>query len=405
MRLVSILVLAACRVEPPGPLVETDPSGGTGGDTTGAGGAACAVTALMSSQCVLCHSPAGATQGGLDLSVDPVAALVGVPSHEYSGRTLVVAGDPDASFLVAKVDGTEGADGDPMPPMNGLGDADVELVRTWVREGATACTSGGTTPGGGGGGGEPPYHPAGWADPGVHGLSAKLQEQDCTTCHGAELDGGSSAVSCDSCHAADWRTTCTYCHGGAENGTGAPPENVDDTVEPLASFPAHSAHVEETIHPAYGCDSCHVAPANPLSVGHVFVGDDTPGEAEVAIPGATFTAGTCSDLYCHGDGQGANGVADATFVATCDGCHADGNSPDDRIAAMSGQHERHVAGEGFACAECHSRTVDAAGAILDPTVHADGTPTMAPIALHWDGAQRTCDGTCHGESHSDRRWD
>jgi predicted CxxxxCH...CXXCH cytochrome family protein len=356
---------------------------------------------------VICHSPAGLTQGGVELSADPVAALVGVESSAYPGRTLVVPGQPDVSFLVAKVAGAEGDDGDPMPPPAGLGVEDVDLVTTWVRDGALACTSGGgTTPGGGGGGGggEPPYHPAGWADPGVHGLSAKLQEQDCTTCHGAELDGGSSGVSCDTCHAASWRTTCTYCHGGLENATGAPPENIDDTTDPLP-FPAHSAHVEETIHPAYGCDSCHVEPTNPLSPGHVFVADDTPGEPEVAIPGATYTAGSCSNLYCHGDGQGANGTADATFVATCDGCHADGDSPRDRIAAMSGQHERHVASQGFACTECHSRTVDAGGAIADPTVHVDGTPTVAPISLHWNDANRTCDGTCHGESHSNRHWD
>src|SRR5205814_2192141 len=63
------------------------------------------------------------------------------------------------------------------------------------------------------------YHPSGFADAIIHGPELKLQRQDCRTCHGADLKGGSSAVSCDGCHTSGWRTHCVFCHGGANGDT------------------------------------------------------------------------------------------------------------------------------------------------------------------------------------------
>ena len=36
--------------------------------------------------------------------------------------------------------------------------------------------------------------------------------------------GGVSTVACSTCHGSSWATTCTMCHGGVDNTTGAPPK-------------------------------------------------------------------------------------------------------------------------------------------------------------------------------------
>jgi hypothetical protein len=90
-----------------------------------------------------CHGAGPA--GGLDLRADGLhARLVGVLAVEADaarrGKRLVVAGDPAASFLLQKVDGTHGADeGDLMPlgvdsPVSP--GCRVHMLRAWIAEGA-----------------------------------------------------------------------------------------------------------------------------------------------------------------------------------------------------------------------------------------------------------------------------
>ena len=91
-------------------------------------------------------------------------------------------------------------------------------------------------PPGGPGGSEDPtpeerYHPVGYLEPELHGMDAKLQVEPCLDCHGADLLGGSSERSCDPCHDDDWRTRCTYCHGGEESEDGAPPRDIRGETE------------------------------------------------------------------------------------------------------------------------------------------------------------------------------
>ena len=163
---------------------------------------------VVNSSCTGCHTPASGPLGDLDLTTDPYAALVGAAS-QYPGRTLVVAGDPAASFLMAKLEGTQAAaEGTVMPPNGALGAAELDLVRAWIQDGAADVCDDPTTGTGDG------YHPVGWVAEDVHGLAAKLQEDTCVACHGSDLEGGVVGVSCDTCHPAGWRTECTFCHGG-----------------------------------------------------------------------------------------------------------------------------------------------------------------------------------------------
>lgn len=262
---------------------------------------------------------------------------------------------------------------------------------------------------GGGDSGPSGYHPSGFANPAVHGLEAKLHEQTCTTCHGADLSGSGSIPSCDSCHSEGWRTECTFCHGGTDNQTGAPPQDIDDNEDNnTLAFRAHTRHVETNTHTAFDCTTCHVKPNNVLSEGHLF--DDTPAEAEVDLSaglsssGVYAGAGSCNNLYCHGNGRGNNGeVNHKDAPLDCGSCHASVSGAA-AWGGMSGEHEDYLQ-EGLRCADCHGPTTADNRSILDPALHVNGQVDFTPP----DGASLTrsggtCNGSCHGELHEDRDW-
>ncbi len=256
----------------------------------------------------------------------------------------------------------------------------------------------------------PPYHPEGFADPAVHGLEAKLQQQDCTACHGADLSGGE--VSCDDCHAEGWRTDCTYCHGGVDNATGAPPEDIDDQADAaLTSFPPHTEHVAGEDHPAYGCTECHVMPVDILTPGHLFVDDATPAVAETVFagglsPDGAWDGASCTNLYCHGDGQGPNGAIDLSAGSLgCGACHPPPSASAGEMFSMSGEHHEHSASRGVLCSECHGAVLDSSQAVVGDDLHVDGKPdVLLPKGISWDPKSRTCTGDCHEVRHPGRSW-
>jgi predicted CxxxxCH...CXXCH cytochrome family protein len=311
-----------------------------------------------------------------------------------------VPGDTAGSFLLVKLlDQQEAAEGDPMPPGGVLDAASTALVEAWIAAGATEeCTgpidTGSTT-----------YHPAGFADPTVHGIEAKFQEQACTDCHGADLTGEGEAPSCDSCHTGGdaWRTSCTFCHGGDADSSGAPPEDIDDSSTDI-SFPAHAAHGAETIHPAWGCEQCHQTPTDIFTAGHLFTADTTAGVAELTFSAGlstagSFSAGTCSNLYCHGDGKtGSVGSATADgAAATCRTCHGDSSSP----GSLSGDHADHRE-DGLSCDDCHGDA--ASNTTFDvPAEHVNGEINLdLPTGITM--VDNHCTGSCHGEYHDNKNW-
>jgi hypothetical protein len=90
-----------------------------------------------------CHGTARA--GALDLRPGAAyASLVGVladnPVARAAGTLRVLPGDPERSFLLAKLRGTLGPDeGTPMPQVGGtLPAGRIELVRRWIAAGAPA---------------------------------------------------------------------------------------------------------------------------------------------------------------------------------------------------------------------------------------------------------------------------
>ncbi|MEQ1567215.1 MAG: hypothetical protein ABMA64_16360, partial [Myxococcota bacterium] len=344
------------------------------------------------------------------LETDPHGALVGATSAAY-GDVLVAPGDPDGSLLMRKLDGTmAGDEGGPMPPTSALDPARLEVVRGWIEAGADAVCDTTTDPT------VQLYHPDGWAAPELHGLAAKLQQDDCRSCHGEDLgpDGGTVGISCGSCHDAvtpDWATTCTFCHGDPAEGSGAPPQDIDDVDDPAAtSFPQHLAHVQQTeLHVAWGCEQCHAEPSSALDPGHVFVDDDTAGVAEVTFDGGIAAGGdydgAACGVYCHTDGKGTP-VAPVPDVI-CGACHSVKAS----LSKLSGRHLDHLSQDdlgGITCVACHDTALVDPEYVIDPAKldqHVDGAvQVVVPAGMAFDGAG--CTGTCHEHAHlaPDNQW-
>ena len=80
-----------------------------------------------------CH---GSGTGGLTLdgSADDRDRLLS--GESVTGLPYVVPGDPDASYLVHKLEGGPDIEGELMPPGTPLDEETIGLVRDWIAEGA-----------------------------------------------------------------------------------------------------------------------------------------------------------------------------------------------------------------------------------------------------------------------------
>lgn len=242
-------------------------------------------------------------------------------------------------------------------------------------------------------------HPAAFKDPaspGFHAYAANRGLSPCQGCHGAALDGagGSTTVSCATCHGAGWASNCTMCHGGVGDTTGAPPRATWGGAGDPLRVGAHAKHVVGgSLSGAIACGVCHPVPADAFSAGHL---GDAPAEvtfggiatASGATPGWNRASGTCASTYCHGgysgvfqyDFWGPGSVAYAGANATpswtgasmtCASCHGD-------PPATGTWHTAH--GGGTQCELCHPDASGPPGSavIANPALHVNGVIDLAP---------------------------
>jgi len=117
--------------------------------------------------------------------------------------------------------------------------------------------------------------------------------ESCAGCHGANFLGGRSGSSCAACHKGrGGPRACSTCHGSQKNA--APPEDLSGRVSSSSlGVGAHQLHVDAFS----SCDICHSAPATFDAPGHI----DGSANAEVN-PGLGWdrNRATCT-TGCHQD--------------------------------------------------------------------------------------------------------
>jgi hypothetical protein len=88
--------------------------------------------------CTQCHNAIGGRFNGLDLS--PAVAytnLVGRNSVGKAGAVRVVAGDPESSYLIHKLEGRPGIVGARMPLLGpALTEGQILVIKRWIQLGA-----------------------------------------------------------------------------------------------------------------------------------------------------------------------------------------------------------------------------------------------------------------------------
>lgn len=82
-----------------------------------------------------CHGGAS-PQEGMSLVAPAAAALIGVASTEVPTLMRVAPGDPDASYLLQKLERAMPAVGVRMPPDQPLAANKIEAIRLWIAAGA-----------------------------------------------------------------------------------------------------------------------------------------------------------------------------------------------------------------------------------------------------------------------------
>jgi len=101
-------------------------------------------------------------------------------------------------------------------------------------------------------------HAAGWL-PAQHSTSATASTASCKECHGEDLTGGISGVSCTTCHIGgptsahptDWGTSILTKHG---------PYVVANTSASCQNVYCHGANREGVANSGPACSSCHSYP-------------------------------------------------------------------------------------------------------------------------------------------------
>ncbi len=317
---------------------------------------------LFATRCQSCHS--GATPAG---NYDTTSYL-GTLGNGSDSVPDAKAGDASSLLLSTINPGTAAAVHQPVSDV-------FPTVQTWVVDCELSYT-------------QSSIHRGGILDPAssdFHGKLIQAEKYDfkvCQSCHGQDFSGGTSGVSCLTCHA-DGPTACSTCHGA------------------IAADASHGRHLGGgPLGKAYQCSECHIVPKTYTDVGHIFLADGTldPPPAEVTFasistaaqtPAGATRAGppaydpttqTCTNVYCHGavlnDSAGTNThptwSAPGTGQADCGTCHG-----------LPPNHTNLTT-----CVSCHPSVVDGNQKIIAPDKHIDGQIEFADPAAGCIG--------CHG---------
>ena len=220
--------------------------------------------------------------------------------------------------------------------------------------------------------GGPAGHPTGWREPSAHGAAAKSQPgiesgfSNCQSCHGIDFTGGSAGVSCFTAS-----TATGSCHG------------VNAPHSPLpwratSPLPTHTTTVNDAAGSnAAVCALCHL-------------GNRTPPQYQ-PLPAGT-QAGCFNGTLCHGVTNHPTGWAEPKLhgaaakanLTYCQQCHSNnptggpGSNPRFNVVPLSVPPSRLVNG----CEDCHAPLAAHPRVLQIPPVFGPIT-TINPIGTPW----------------------
>lgn len=279
-------------------------------------------------------------------------------------------------------------------------------------------------------------HPANWIK--THKNDASASTASCTGCHGSDLTGGISKVSCMSsdaisgfqCHASSPAANlagCKSCHGTPPDGTTAPNRaNAHATHLALANVTCVTCHS--------GAGFGTASHAKATATGGI--ADATVSSLPASFQAKTVTtfgydaaSKTCSGIICHG---GLKTPSWSSSVAIrCVDCHALGSSSQNpqfnsyysgRISVNSGLnlvnlHQIHllekVPGTStlVACTDCHNSNVLAVNhftGLTTPAFEATAASTISggntKITSYTPYTALVPSGSCASTCHAQRYW-
>jgi len=139
----------------------------------------------------------------------------------------------------------------------------------------------------------------------VHGSTAQTSTGNCTECHGEDLAGGITEVSCASCHMdgplhahpADWTQPKALSHGYDALVTNG---------KPCANAACHGANLLGGLS-GPSCVKCHIGGTMAVHPPNWWHGTYV----------TTTTDASCKNIYCHG----ANLQGVTNSGAACNYCH------------------------------------------------------------------------------------
>jgi predicted CxxxxCH...CXXCH cytochrome family protein len=238
-------------------------------------------------------------------------------------------------------------------------------------------------------------HSAGWL-PAGHAQPAQAAPDSCSECHGSDLSGGISKVSCTPCHlngSPFVLTNCTSCHGNPPTGTVAPNQGGTHAVH--NALP-NAANV---------CNSCHSGAGTNTANHYNGVVDVLLLSTYKAKSGSAVhnPDGTCSKVSCHGGQQTPAWLIGTIDVNTqCTSCHVYGAAPatPEYNSFYSGRHVTHVNLFHFPCTTCHDTTKLA----VNHFTRLDTTTMEGPAFATILNVINYSSGSCAPYCHAPRTW-
>lgn len=238
----------------------------------------------------------------------------------------------------------------------------------------------------------PELHPSGWIDPSsadFHGAWFSGNDWNlngCKSCHGGDYSGGTSGVSCNTCHTGG-PEACNTCHGNnnhiypplALNGAS---QNTDRGVG------SHVKHMitdsTKRFSKVVPCIECHLAVSSFSDPNHIIKDRKNAAGVVFGTLANTVTEGitpnpqwdqnqqTCSSVYCHGMFKNGNNSAAPVFndpsSVVCGSCHG---NPTTGSALPGGTHPS-LYPSITQCWLCHGGVMNSNGTFKDRTRHVNG---------------------------------